>query len=123
MAARIVSFVPDMLVEMRIDSAARALDADMESVGAAEYLEAALQKGADILIVDLAVEGLDFNWLVSVARGHKVPIVAFGPHVDVELLRSAEDVGMDAVYPRSAFMKEMRKILGERMGGGGKSRS
>lgn len=118
MAGRIVSFVPDILVEMRIDSAARALDADLDSVSAAEYLEAALNKGADVLVVDLGMDGIDLNWIVSVARGRKVPIVAFGPHVEIELLRAAEDAGMDAVYPRSAFMKEMGKILGEHVSGG-----
>lgn len=112
-----------MLVEMRIDAAARALDADFESVGAAEHLEAALDKGGDVLIVDLGVQGLDFNWLVSVARARKVPIVAFGPHVEVNLLRSAEDVGMDAVYPRSAFMNDMVKILGAHVGGSEQSPS
>lgn len=121
MAGRIVSFVPDTLAEVRIDSAARALGADLDSVGIPEYLESALQKGADVLIVDLAVEGLDFNWLVSVARMNKVPIVAFGPHVAVELLRAAEEAGMDGVYPRSAFMKDMRKILQERLKDGGEA--
>lgn len=120
MVGRIVSFVPDILVEMRIDSAARAIDADLDSVSAPEYLEAALNKGADVLVVDLGINGIDLNGIVSVARARKVPIVAFGPHVDVELLRAAEEAGIDAVYPRSAFMKDMGKILAEHITGGEK---
>jgi len=120
MAGKIISFVPDILIEMRIDSAARAIDADLESVASAEYLEAALAKGGDVLVVDLGIQGLDFNWLVTVSRASKVPIVAFGPHVEVAMLQAAEQAGMDAVYPRSAFMNDLPKILRERVGQGGK---
>jgi DNA-binding NarL/FixJ family response regulator len=117
MAGRILTLVPDILIGMRIDSAARGLDAELESVNAPAYLEKELDKGADVLIVDLGMSGLDMAWTVAVARKRKVPVIGFGPHVDQALLQEAEAAGMDAVYPRSAFMNNLAKILRERLGG------
>lgn len=116
MAGRIVALVPDILVGMRIDSATRGLGAELESVAATTYLEKELDRGADLLIVDLGVAGIDLEWIVSAARRRHVPVIGFGPHVDHGLLQAAEDAGMDAVYPRSAFMSGMGKILRERLG-------
>lgn len=117
MNGRIVSLVPDILIEMRIDAAARSLDADLETVGVMEHLEAALAGGADVLIVDLGIQGLDIDWVVATARGKKVPVIGFGPHVDHELLGAAERAGVDEVHPRSAFMNNVPKILAARLPG------
>lgn len=118
MAGRIVALVPDMLVEMRIDSAARGLGAELETLGSPLYLDKVLEAPADVLIVDLAVEGLDFDSIVRTAKRRRVPVIGFGPHVNAELLAAAEEAGMDAVYPRSAFVNGLVKILRERLAGG-----
>lgn len=115
MAGRIVALVPDILIEMRIDAAARALEADLESIGDTAYLEKLLDAGAQLLIVDLGIDGVDVDWIVAVARKRHVPVIGFGPHVDYNLLQAAEEAGMDAVYPRSAFMSGLSKILRERL--------
>ena len=113
MPGRIVTLVPDLLIEVSIDEAARRIDADLEALSSTDYLETALSKPTDVLIVDLAVDGLDLNAIISTADAHKVPIVAFGPHVEVELLKAAEDAGMGSVLPRSAFLKGIRRILAD----------
>ncbi len=113
MPGRIVTLVPDLLIEVRIDEAARRIDADLEPLSSAAYMETALSKPTDVLIVDLGVDGLDLDEIVSTADAQKVPIVAFGPHVDVERLKAAEDAGIGSVYPRSAFLKGMHRILSE----------
>lgn len=119
MPGKIACLVPDILIEMRIDAVARALDADLEPVQSPEHLEKALS-GASVLVVDLAVAGLDLDWVVKTARSRGVPVIAFGPHVDQELLAAAAAAGMDEVYPRSAFMSGMGRILGARLGGEGR---
>lgn len=66
-----------------------------------DFLAAA--SGAELAIVDLnapgALEALAGLKDVSVGR-----IVAYGPHVDRELLASARACGADAVWPRSQFL-------------------
>lgn len=113
MPSRIVALIPDLLIEVRIDEAARRIDADLEALSSAVYLETALSKPTDVLIVDLGVDGLDLDAIVSTAEAHNVPIVAFGPHVDVEQLKAAKDAGMASVLPRSAFLKGIHRILSE----------
>ena len=113
MPGRIVTLVPDLLVEVRLDEAARRIDADLEPLSSAIHLEAALSKPADVLIVDLGVDGLDLDAITATADAHEVPVVAFGPHVDIERLQAAKDAGIGSVYPRSAFLKGIRRILTE----------
>ncbi|MCH8815118.1 MAG: hypothetical protein IH957_08520 [Chloroflexi bacterium] len=113
MPGRIITLVPDLLLEVRIDEAARRIDAELDALSSAAYLDTALSKPTDVLIVDLGVDGLDLEAIVSAAEAHNVPIVAFGPHVDVERLKAAKDAGMGSVLPRSAFLKGIRRILSE----------
>ncbi|MFQ5471637.1 MAG: hypothetical protein ACE5FA_01960 [Dehalococcoidia bacterium] len=113
MPGRIVTLVPDLLIEVRIDEAARRIDADVEALSSDVYLETALSKPTDVLIVDLGVDGLDLDAIAATAKARRVPVVAFGPHVDAERLQAAGDAGMGSVYPRSAFVKGIRRILSE----------
>ncbi len=116
MPGRIVTLVPDLLIEVRIDEAARRIDADLEALSSAMYLETALSKPTDLLIIDLAVDGLDLDAIALIANAHTVPMVAFGPHVDAARLKAAEDAGIGSVYPRSAFLKGIHHILSELIG-------
>lgn len=115
MPGRIVALVPDLIIGSRIDEAVRRIDAHLESIGGETDVKAALAKPTDLLIVDLGVAGLGLDGIVAKARAQNVPIVAFGPHVETELLKAAEDAGMDDVYPRNAFLKKIHKILSERL--------
>jgi len=113
MPGRIVTLVPDLLIEVRIDEAARSIDADIEALSSALHLETALSNPTDVLVVDLAVDGLDLDAIVATADTHKVPVVAFGPHVDIELMKAAKAAGVGRVLPRSAFLKDIRRILSD----------
>ena len=115
MPGRVVALVPDLLIGSRIAAAARRIDTDLESISDGLHLKDALSKPTDVLIVDLSVAGIDLDGIVAEARAQNVPIVAFGPHVEVELLKTAKDAGIDSVYPRSAFLKNLHKILAERL--------
>ena len=42
----------------------------------------------------------------------KPELVAFGPHVDVDLLRAARRFGCDPVMPRSQFVERLAEMLG-----------
>jgi len=58
--------------------------------------------GADLIVVDLGGRG-HLDALAHCPAG--VPVVAFGPHVDRELLAAAEAAGCDRVLPRSKFFQ------------------
>jgi hypothetical protein len=67
----------------------------------AAFLTAA--HGAELAIVDLRVPGAieALAGLRDIAVGR---VVAYGPHVDRDLLATARDAGADAVWPRSQFL-------------------
>jgi hypothetical protein len=50
---------------------------------------------ADLLVIELATSGWENEIRDGVRRG--VPVLAFGPHVDVERLRAARALGAEAV--------------------------
>jgi len=51
--------------------------------------------------------------LIRLARQHdaELPIIAFGPHVEVEALRAAGEAGAQPVMTRGSFHRELPAII------------
>jgi NaMN:DMB phosphoribosyltransferase len=64
---------------------------------------------ADVVVVDLARHAAGVTSARGVAPGAR--IVAFGPHVDDELLAQAARDGADLVLPRSRFFQDPAAAL------------
>ena len=97
----VVAFVTDLMDRSKVHSAVEGVTFARDPAAAA---------GADVVIVDLA----RFADKVAELRA-KAPharIVAFGPHVDDELLQHARDAGADAVLPRSQFFRDPAAACG-----------
>ena len=47
----------------------------------------------------------------SSAATRQIPIMAYGPHVDMELMQEAKRIGADFVYARSRFSNSMPQLL------------
>jgi hypothetical protein len=89
---KIVAITSDLMDRSKISSA----------IDGVEFArDAAACAGADVVVVDLARDAA----LVAAVRAAApdARIVAFGPHVDTELLTRATRDGADAVLPRSKF--------------------
>ena len=98
--ARVVAFVPDLMDRSRL--------AGIEGVAFVATTQALETTDADIAIVDLSRQGvLDVLPSVRAAR-----VIAFGSHVDTELLAAARAAGCDEVMARSAFFSRVRELLG-----------
>ena len=109
----------DLLWATRIKSTADALGVPCRPVRNLEMLEARLvDSPVRSLIVDLESEnGLS---LIRRLRGEGaderargIRIVAFGPHVGVEVLQEAKRAGADEVMARGAFSARLPEILGQ----------
>lgn len=66
--------------------------------------EATACAGADAVVIDLARDAALVAAVRAVAPGAR--IVAFGPHVDADLLAQATRDGADVVLPRSRFFQD-----------------
>lgn len=68
-----------------------------------------------LLLFDLTNTAVPWvEWLPvlkSSPATRRIPIIAFGPHEDVDLFQSAKSRGADAVYARSRFFADLPKLL------------
>ncbi len=97
---RIVAITSDLMDRSRITGA----------VDGVEFArDAAACAGADVVLVDLARNAALVTEIRAVAP--RARIVAFGPHVDTEVLEQAARDGADAVLPRSKFFQDPAAAL------------
>jgi DNA-binding NarL/FixJ family response regulator len=91
----VVAFVTDLMDRSKVQAAVP---------GATFARDPAAAAGADVVVVDLARFGDTIGDIRAHAPGAR--IVAFGPHVDDELLARAGEAGADVVMARSRFFRD-----------------
>lgn len=98
---KIVAFVDDLMDRSRLQG----VDAEMAFVRSV----AAIPPGTGVVLVDLARR----PGIVSAVRAllPDAYIVAFGPHVEGELLAVARAAGADRVLARSVFFRDPAAAL------------
>lgn len=115
---RIVAIVTDLMMGVRIEEAAKTVGAGVETVGSLEEgAERLRSRTVDVVVVDLAMEGLNLESTVSLGRAAGARVVGFYPHVDAALRRAAKGAGVEHVYPRSRFLRDLPRILRESLEG------
>lgn len=92
---KVVALTPDLADRSKVSAAIP----DVVHVGAAALLARAAD-GADLVLVDLTRPGATD----AIAGLHAARVVAFGPHVDGDLLAAATAAGAEAM-PRSRFFR------------------
>ncbi len=115
-AIQAVVLSDDLLFTSQITGHARALDVSIISVkDVAGILRLAETTSLRCAIIDLSHPGLDIAGLVAAlkARPEPVQVIAYGSHVDVDTLKRARAAGCDRVMPRSQFVEELPRTLGE----------
>ncbi len=106
-----IALVPDLMVSVRLESAVRRDGGRLTTLHYERDFFDALGKGPQLAIVDLGMDGLDVIGLAEACKKAKVPLVAFGPHVDAKGLRAARAAGIPYVYTRSQFMADVAGLL------------
>ena len=92
---RVVALVPDLMDRSRVSAAVPDVVFASDPAGCA---------AADIVIVDLARHSAAVAALRAAAPSAR--ILAFGPHVDDQLLEGARADGADVVVARSQFFRD-----------------
>ncbi len=99
----VVAYTPDLMDRSKIAAAApgcRFVSRPEALVGLA---------GAEVVLVDLSKKGV-LDVLADVAAGG-VRVIAYGSHVDRELLAAASAAGCDEVLPRSQFFRRLPDLV------------
>lgn len=116
MNRRVLAAVDDLFFASKIRGTAEQLNVTVAFAKKADTLfDLAKTETPDLIILDLNSEKLD---PVALARSIKadetlraVPLVGFLSHVQTDLMRLAQEAGVDKVMPRSAFTARLGEIL------------
>jgi CheY-like chemotaxis protein len=111
----------DLLFSSRITGTARAHACTMKIARSPAVLHQMLQQEKPTcVIVDLGNPGLDLAELVRRLDELEKPrprLIAYGSHVDADMLRQARQAGCDLVLPRSQFVADLEHKLPEWLAG------
>lgn len=104
----------DLIFNSRITDTARELGITIIAARSADALiELARKSPPRCVIVDLANPGLDLPALMRALSeaGRPPRVVAYGPHVNADLLHAARTTSCDPVLPRSKFVEDLAREL------------
>jgi CheY-like chemotaxis protein len=113
----VVALVADLLFASRIRGAAAAVGASVQTVGNPGALKRIVaERRPRLVLIDLDARVGDAPGVIAelkeAASAEKPRVIAFGSHLDREVLLAARAAGADRVLARSAFVRELHAILG-----------
>ena len=109
----ILALVDDLFFSSKISETARQLNRPLRLVKDRAQTLIELEACPEKLIVDLNAKCNPTEVIREVRQLRPaLPIVAFGSHVQTELLQAARDAGCEQVVARSYFSSHLPEILG-----------
>ena len=113
LVAYVLFLTTDMMFSSRVLGAAGALGIECKLIGRPQQLAGVSAGDCRLVLIDLTLQPLDLPATVASIRAvaPSAKIVAFGPHVDEQLLAGAKAAGCDLVLPRSQFHKQYVELL------------
>jgi DNA-binding response OmpR family regulator len=109
---KVLGCIRDLMFSTRVRDAARQHGHDCQIVTRAADVADHLA-GADLVVVDLMVPGGGALEAVSAAAAAGVTVVAYGEHVQADVLQAGRDAGADEVLTRSEFTRRLAALLGD----------
>jgi len=76
-----------------------------------QHLSAAAEEEPELVIVNTATTGVDWEEAIRQARAHSVPVLAFGSHMDLEARAKALKAGALRVVANSKFTSDMPNLV------------
>jgi len=127
LARRVFAAVEDLLFRSKISATAESLNVEAEFPRSPrKLLEGAAQEPPDLLVLDLNSARFEpLRLLEDLKAGdatRDVPVVGFLSHVQKDLALAARERGCDRIMARSAFVKDLPRILGGNEGEAGDGR-
>lgn len=110
-AKTILAMVSNLMYTVKIREAASKLGATAAFMESSEEMTKKLEDHPSLLIFDLTSLQPGWQETVRAAKSEKIPIIAYGPHVDVVAREEALQAGVDEVYANSKFTLELSTLL------------
>ena len=109
---KVLGCIRDLMFSTRVRDAARQHGHDCQIVTRAADVADNLG-GADLVVIDLMVPGGGALEAVSAAAAAGVTVVAYGEHVQADVLQAGRDAGADEVLKRSEFTRRLDALLAD----------
>jgi len=117
----ILALEKDLFFAVKIRDTLRYHEMEAQTVRTLEKFEQGLTTTDEgkpaLVIVDIAIQGVDWEEAIRLARANGYPVLAFGSHMDLEARARALQVGARRVVANSKFAKDMpgliRRMLSE----------
>lgn len=109
--AFVYAVTADLFFAERFEQALRQLGHQAQVVDlSAGPAPGALPEGVNLALIDLEAGPVALA-LVRQARAAGVKVLAFGPHVDLDLHQAAREAGADRVVPRSKLTASFAELI------------
>ena len=115
----VVLLTADLMCMSKVSAAAAQAGSACVSAMSTAALDDKLAEGTRLVLLDLATPGVTPSALVPKLRTalkNRPRVVAFGPHVQGELLEEAETSGCDGVFTRGEFHAKLPQIISHFVG-------
>lgn len=114
MSTHTIALVSDLMFSSKITATANSVGASVAVVRTLDQLDNELASNpATMVMIDLETTEADPIEAIAhcVNAQPKPRVIAFGPHVNVDLLTKASQAGADDVMPRGAFTANLQQLL------------
>ena len=115
MSIRVLALEKDLFFSVKIQDTLRhhEMEASIARTLAAfeERLEASGEERASLAIINISIQGVDWEAAIRAARERGYPVLAFGSHMDLDARAKALQAGAQRVVANSKFATDMPGII------------
>jgi DNA-binding NarL/FixJ family response regulator len=115
MPTTIVALEKDLFFSVKIRDTLRHHEIDVQNTRTLAAFEQALavtgEKKPALVIVHIAVTGLDWIAAIRTARTAGYPVLAFGSHMDIAARKEALQAGAQRVVANSKFSRDLPELV------------
>ena len=115
MTTRILALEKDLFFSVKMRDTLRHHDMEVTTVRTLPAFEQLLAapggEGPELVIVNTATTGIDWEFAIRQARTHGLPVLAFGSHMDLEARERAIKAGARRVVANSKFVTDMPGLV------------
>jgi DNA-binding response OmpR family regulator len=108
----ILALEKDLFFSVKIRDTLRHHDMEVTTVRTLAAFEQRLATNAvELVIINTATVGIDWEAAIRAAKAHKLPVLAFGSHMDLEARAKALQAGAQRVVANSKFTSDMPGLV------------
>ena len=106
----------DLMFASKVKHAAISQNLEFKSANGLESVRQVLEsndRDISLIVFDLVAVADSIDKLAPIAQSHQVSTIAYAPHVQTDMIESATRIGIQKVFTRGQFNRDVAAILSE----------